>query len=594
MRRKLENIIATTDKLMYVLSREQKYYGILVLILSFVGAILETLGVSLIIPLINSLLNLKDFINNKWISALIDMFHIEDMSNVILIVGGFTILIYLFKNLYFILLSWVRAKYACKVQRELSIRMMKTYMGKGYPFFLTVNTSELMRGVFSDTSGVYSFLNQLFKLIIEFLTVVLICIYILKTDWTLAISVIILMSICLLINIGYFKNRMEKSGEKYRKYGALVNQNAIQAFQGIKEVIVGKKQKYFVDNFEKACIEQHKASVAHTVGVESPTYIIEAICIAGLLGVIICRIVYGGEDANAMIPTLSAFAIGAFRILPGLGKISSSYNTMSFYIPNLIEMYKLMREAEENDDNIDELYSEISKEKIEFKNELSIENVSWKYREGQDNILNELSMTIKKGKSVAFVGHSGAGKTTLADIILGLLMPQNGQVLLDGKDIFGMGKNWGKVIGYVPQSVYLIDSSIRNNIAFGVEDKDIDDAKVWQALEQAQLKEFVEKLDMQLDTKVGERGVRFSGGQRQRVAIARALYSNPEILVLDEATAALDNETEKAVMDSIEALQGHKTLIIIAHRITTIKKCDEIYEILNGKAQKRTYEELQK
>ena len=257
-------------------------------------------------------------------------------------------------------------------------------------------------------------------------------------------------------------------------------------------------------------------------------------------------------------------------------------------------MYRHLQEAENNRETLSNIYEnhEDTSKDVHFEQELRVKKICWKYSEGTEYILNNLDLNIQKGQSIAFIGNSGAGKTTLADIILGLLKPQSGQVTLDGKDIFSIGKEWGNIIGYVPQAVYLTDDSIRKNIAFGIKEDDIDETRVWNALEQAQLKEFVESLDEQLDTKVGERGVRFSGGQRQRVAIARALYENPDILVLDEATAALDNETESAVMESIEALQGKITLIIIAHRLTTVRKCDKIYEITNGVAVERKKSEI--
>lgn len=593
----IKSIYHSVTKLMYILNRQQKMYGVLVIIISFIGAILETLGVSLIIPLINALLTPEVLMDNKWVIILMDLFQVETSTSMVLMIGLFTIFLYVFKNAFFIIYCWIKTKYALKVQRELSIHMMKTYMGKGYSFFLNMNTSELMRGVFADTNGVYAFLNQLFKLIIEFLTVFLICIFIMKTDWILAISVVILAVICFVFIYGFFKTKMKKSGEQHRKYGAIVNQNAIQAFQGIKEVIVMRKQKFFVNNFEKACIEQQKAGVIHTVGTEIPAYLIEAICITGLLGIIVVRIALGQEDASSMLPTLSAFAVGAFRILPALGKISAGVNTMLFYIPSLNDMYTHLKKANENKDTIDKLYDDsgmIEKQSVKLEEGLVISDVHWKYEGGKDEVLRGIDINIKKGSSVAFIGQSGAGKTTLADIVLGLLKPENGRVLIDGKDIFSIGDNWSRIIGYVPQNVYLTDDSIRKNIAFGIDEKNIDDSKVWKALEQAHLKEFVMGLDKGLDTPVGERGVRFSGGQRQRVAIARALYENPDILVLDEATAALDNETEKAVMESIEELQGHKTLIIIAHRITTIRNCDDIYEIKDGKAVHRIYSDIVK
>lgn len=579
-------------KLMYIMNAEQKRYGVLLLVLSFFGALLETLGVSAIVPLINALMTPQVILENEFAGKIFAFLNINESTEIVVIVGLGVILLYVAKNLFFILLSWIRAKYACKIQRELSIFMMKTYMEKGYRFFLTKNTSELMRGVFTDTNGVYSFLNQLFKMIVDCMTVALICVYILINDWIMAVSMVALGGLCMIVIYGYFKGKMQDLGQDSRKYGAIVNQQAIQAFQGIKEVIVMRKQKYFMKNFEKACIRQKFAAVGHTVGTESPGYIIEAICITGLLGLICFRVVVGGDNPEEMLPALSAFAVGAFRILPALGKICSGFNTMNFYMPSLNDMYKQIKETECEADSLKNIYS-VSKEKKEnFEHALKLDKVCWRYTDKGEEVLKDLSMTIQKGESVALIGHSGAGKTTLADIILGLLKPQSGQVTIDGKDIFSIGEEWSSIMGYVPQSVYLTDDSIKKNIAFGVDDKEIDEKRIWEALEQAQLKEFVETLPQKLDTPIGERGVRFSGGQRQRVAIARALYANPDILILDEATAALDNDTENAVMEAIEALQGKITLIIIAHRLSTIRKCDKIYEVKEGNITERKKEDV--
>ena len=259
--------------------------------------------------------------------------------------------------------------------------------------------------------------------------------------------------------------------------------------------------------------------------------------------------------------------------------------------------YEKQQDKYKIDNSVDENVVEttlLTGDKYSFKKELKVDNVWWKYDDAENAVLKNLSMTIHKGESVGFIGASGAGKTTLADVILGLMRPQEGQVFIDGIDVYTIPKQWSRIIGYVPQVVYLTDESIKNNVAFGIPDNEIDEAMIWNALEQAQLKTFVEQLPEKLETRVGERGVKFSGGQRQRVAIARALYCNPEILVLDEATSALDNETEKAVMESIDALQGKKTLIIVAHRLSTIMNCDSVYEIKDGIACKRDKKDILK
>ena len=229
---------------------------------------------------------------------------------------------------------------------------------------------------------------------------------------------------------------------------------------------------------------------------------------------------------------------------------------------------------------------------MEFQNTLTVEHVVWQYDNQKKPVLTDACLKIKKGDSIGLIGESGAGKTTLGDIILGLLKPNQGNVLIDGLDVYAMPKSWARIVGYVPQAVFLADDTVRNNIKFGLDADISNDKLVWEALERAQLKHFVESLPDGLETIVGERGIKFSGGQRQRIAIARALYAKPEILVLDEATAALDNETEKAVMESIDALQGQITLIIVAHRLTTIRNCDKIYEIKDGKVIERSKKEI--
>lgn len=593
----LQKVKYELQKILYILNREQKMYGVLVFICSLIGALLEVLGVGIIMPLVQAFMNTEKLMENSLIRTIVQGFGIkpDDSSGIIILLTVGVILIFVLKNAYFILLSWVRIKFSCKISRELSTKMMSNYMKRGYEFFLNHNTAELSRNIGGDVSGVDTIIYQLLRVLVDSLTITMIVIYIMITDWIISVAMVVMALLCLAFIYGYFRVQMREAGKHFNEYNKISGQYLLQALHGIKEILVMNRQEYFIKNYETANREKQRGAIKQTVGAESPAYIIEGICVAGLLAVVCVRLVISEQSAMELVPALSAFAVGAFRILPSLGRISSALNTAIYYIPSLEHVYENMQEIEAYSESGNDVVA-INEQNadVKFEKEIFIKNISWHYRNAERDVISDLELVIPKGTSVAFIGQSGAGKTTLADIVLGLLQPQKGSVYVDGQDIFKLGGQLRQLMGYVPQTVYMTDDTIRNNVAFGLERERIDDAKVWKALEQAQLKEFVEKLPEGLDTYVGDRGIRFSGGQRQRIAIARALYENPEIIIFDEATAALDGETETAVMDSINSLQEYKTVIIIAHRLTTIKKCDKIYEIKGGKAVVRNYEELVK
>ena len=382
---------------------------------------------------------------------------------------------------------------------------------------------------------------------------------------------------------------MKILGENSRIYNALQTKYMLEAYGGIKEILVMQRQKYFVDNYERTLTEMQRSTIGQNVASESPAYVIETMCVMGIISAVGIRI-SGMENATAYIPSLASFAMAAFRIMPSLGRITSAINNLMYNYSSLNAAYDNLHEvnmAEKNNarerKNIKEKQTKKNKS-INFYDKMQIKNISWKYENTERFVISKLSITISKGESVGIIGTSGAGKSTLMDIILGLLKPQEGEVLVDNVDVFAIPSLWAKMVGYVPQTVYLMDDSIRNNIAFGIEEEKISDEKIWSVLKSAQIDQFVKNLPQGLDTYVGERGVRFSGGQRQRIAIARALYYDPQIIVFDEATSALDNDTEGAVMQSIENLRGVKTTIIVAHRLSTITGCDRIYEIRDGVA----------
>lgn len=602
MIKRLKSALDLLNKYNYILSSSQKKWGVVILILTLIGSLCETLGVSIILPLVQAMISPQQLRENAFLGPIIEYFNLSSDKALIWAICVFVIILYLFKNIFLLFLSYVRIKYACKVQRELSIEMIDSYMKRGYIFFLNTNTGELIRGATGSINCTYTVLYQFLKLLSETLTLGCICIFIMSTDIVMSLCVIMLALLCIItIVLGCQKN-VQKCGEIHHKYSALINTILLQTFQGIKEILVMGRQKYFIDSYKTNYTKQQKGTIGQTIATESPLYIIEAVCVCGLI-IAVCLKATNTENAASLVPQLASFAVAAFRILPSLGRISGSFNQLMFFIPGVNETYDNLKEARnkkhiKNTTNTTD-FSFDEKKLVEynfnaFTNVLSIENITWSYPNTDTNVLDNLYLEIKKGQSIAFIGKSGTGKTTLADIILGLLIPQNGQIKIDGVDIMDIPKERSHMVGFVPQNINLLDDTIRRNVAFGISDEEIDDRLVWQALEQAQLKELIEKTKHGLDTKIGERGIRFSGGQRQRFAIARALYLNPDILILDEATSALDTETETAVMESINALQGHKTMIIIAHRLTTIKNCDKIYEIINGNAVERKYEDLMK
>lgn len=596
----LQKVWDLWNKFQFILTKRQKQLGVFILIMTLAGAVMETLGVSVIVPFVQAMVTPQELMDNRYLQPFIEWLQIRSPGQLVLLLGVGIAVVYVVKNLYLVLLSYCRIRYSTKVQRELSVLMMKSYMRRGYLFFAQVNTSDLLRGVLGDVSAVYQIMYNAFRVFAELFTSVAIIIFIMKTDIMMAACVVVLALICFIVVVMGFRKPMRRLGLEFRASNSEVNKHSLQAFQGIKEVIVMHRQQFFVDRYEKAFYKQQRATIGQTVASESPAYIIEGVCVVGLILAVGLRM-YNGSDSAEFIPKMASFAMAAFRILPSLGRITSSFNQIVYYTPSLNKAYQNLKEVREAEKaEAEEISALIEQDKSEeppagageagADDYLSIVDIHWKYPASDHEVLSGINIHIKKGTSVAFIGHSGAGKTTLADIILGLYKPQAGCIKLEGKDIRTMDGKWSECVGYIPQSVYLTDDTIRNNVAFGIDEPD--DELIWQALEQAQLKEFVAGLPDRLDTVVGDRGVRFSGGQRQRVAIARALYYNPPILILDEATSALDTETETAVMEAINSLQGHKTLIIVAHRLTTIRNCDIIYEIAGGYAVERNKEEI--
>lgn len=555
------------------------------------SSILEMLGIAVVMPFMSTLTNSEEIMKKWYIKQLVNLFGINDFYGFLLLMGIVVSLVYIAKNVTLLLTRNYQSKFQCGIQSDMSIEMLEHCTMRPYSYFLGVNSSEILTNIFNDSNNVYNIVGAFMSLVSEGLTVLLIGILIFMTDPIMAVGLIAMTAVCVLIIVFGFKRRSMEAGIRYRDSYNEMYKDAMQTVGGIKEIDVTGSGKYFIQKFGKNRNEFKKAQIVGNFLNLLPERVVETFFICGIILVLVFRIRWG-MDVEASIVTLSAFAVAGYRLLPSINKLSNNMTNLIYYQPSLEASYSNIIEARKAEAERHE-YIKIhadDESKVRdkrFEELIRVDNIDFTYDAAERKVLEGLSLDLKKGKSIALIGESGSGKSTLSDILLGLLMPDKGSVYMDGTDIYTIPSKWHNLVGYVPQSVYLLDASIRENIAFGIDKNDISDEKVWNAVREAQLEKYVKSLPDGIDTFVGERGVRLSGGQRQRIAIARALYNDPDILILDEATSALDNETEKAVMESVDALHGHKTMIIVAHRLTTIENCDEIYEIRNGKAVRR-------
>lgn len=579
-------------QLAFILNYRQKwqFFGLAISMI-FVAA-LETLSVGVIIPFILVMLSPEELMLNKYAMIVMNLLKIENYYQILFTVAILVIAIYLLKMVIILTANYLQARFRNGLERDLSNWMLEAYLHKEYTFHINTNSSEVVRGVHSDVSGVASVVDAYSSLLSEGLTCILIGCFLMYVNPIMTVFMLGLAGVTSLCTVLVFKKKTNTSGEKCREAYQKKIQYIQQSENGIKDIIVRQKYDYFVAQFKQYSEQANRYNTRYLCITKVPSRVVEVVFISGLLLMsVFC--VRGGGDTSVYVTQLGAFAVAAVRILPSISNLAVGMNNLIYFRPALEAAYSNLPSekdrniTEKKDTEIEEWERELS-----FQNVLKVEHVRWRYNENQEYVLKDVSLSIYKGEAIALIGPSGAGKTTLADIILGLFVPKAGEVMLDGINIHQYPKQWSEIIGYVPQSLFLLDDTIRNNVAFGVPEEEIIEEEVWRALEQAQLKETVESWPKKLDTGLGELGVKISGGQRQRIAIARALYYDPEILVLDEATSALDTETEQAVMESVDALHGKKTLIIVAHRLSTIRKCDKIYEVAEGGIRLRDKEEV--
>lgn len=582
-------------KLSLIFPVKERWYFVGLFFLSLIGTALDFFGVSLILPLVNMLVTPGELEGKWWFSLLKSFFHISKTSDAMLVVVLLIIAVYILKNVYAIYMSVVQGIFLARNRINTSAKFLNCYMRKPYTFHLQHNTAEVVRSINSDVSSAYSLVSSIMGLISNGLITILLVAYLISVDPKLTLAIVAGLTIYSVLYFLIIRKKMRAAGQESRRLSVRMIKAIHQSVGGIKEVKVMGREQYFVDSYSEngdAFIDNQKKYIIYT-GI--PRHLIEILCVVGVLGLVAFKIATDPDNLSAIVGSLSAFAVAAIKLLPSANSINSTINGMTYLIPSLDAVCEVI-DDNFNHPNVSDTCTDVSVDKSDVElcskdSDITLTNIFFTYPEMDDPVLKDVNLTIRHGTSVGIMGVTGAGKTTLVDIILGLLEPQVGKVYYGDLDISKDYAEWQKHIGYIPQNIYLTDESIRNNVALGVYEDDIDDERVWKALEDAQLADFVRGLKDGLDTVIGERGVRISGGQRQRIGIARALYYNPDILFFDEATAALDTETERAVMASVNRLSREKTCIIIAHRLSTIEQCDIVYKVENNQVHEANLQE---
>lgn len=571
---------------MVLLDKKQKHKMVLLVFLMLIGAVLETLGVSMILPVMSVVMEENAVQKHAYLQVICDLFHIayDDTRTLMILVMVGLIVIFAVKNVFLFFQQKVQLKFVYTNQFATSRRMMINFMERPYEYYLNADTSVIQRSITSDVNNMYGLILSLLQLVSEGIVFVCLIAVSLVSDVMMSITVALLLVVVLAIIKWVLKPIMRKAGEENQDYYSGLYKWIDQSVMGIKEIKIANKENYFINEYAKCGEGYVNAVQRYNLYNATPRLLIETVALAGMIFYMMIQLL-SGVQVTAILPQLTLLALVAMRLIPCANRINNHLTSISYFEPFFMGVSDNLQE-EIRDESIDynaaSYQKKVEVQKLEIRHNIQLKDIVYKYPNTETLIFDRANMEIPIGKSVGIVGTSGAGKTTIVDILLGLLQIQSGEIRADGVEVREHYQSFLKDIGYIPQTIFMIDSTIRKNVAFGVADEDIDDAKVWRALQEAQLDEFVRGLPDGLDTSIGERGIRISGGQRQRIGIARALFEDPEVLVLDEATSALDNETEAAIMESINMLHGKKTLIIIAHRLQTIEKCDMVYRVEKG------------
>ena len=542
-----------------------------IVVMVIVGMFLETISLGIVVPIIGILT--QDDYQQKY-PFIVDIFGNLSREELISAVMVAMVLIYVVRSLFLFWSLWIQKGFSASVSGRLSQSLFSIYLRQPYMFHLQRNSSTLMRNAKNATSVVTCGVDPFLVLLTDGLVAIAMFALLIAVEPVGTLAVLLVFGLSTFVFQRTTRRRIDNWGYQVDYHETKILQHLQEGFGGAKDVKVLGRENEFLSQHEKHLGESIRINRIYNVILTLPRSFMEIITIVGLCLLVVSMVVRGRELAD-IVPILGLFAAAAFRVMPSINRLLMATQTLIFNRSIIASVYK--------DFLLDSPESHSLKSETKFATQLELTDVSFKYPTAATASLQNVSLVVKRGEAVGFVGPSGAGKSTLVDVILGLFAPTSGVVKVDGQDVQQNLRNWQNQIGYVPQAIYLTDDTLRRNVAFGLNDENIDDNLVRNAIRLAQLEEFVATLPEKLETVVGERGVRLSGGQRQRIGIARALYHNPSVLVLDEATSSLDTPTEHGVMQAVQALQGSKTVLIVAHRLSTVEYCDRLYKIENAR-----------
>lgn len=574
-------MIKILKKINILMDKKQKRTMAKLMCMMVIAALLESGAAMMIMTVVQLIVDPETMAQGETYQLICSMFGLQSTKSFSTLAILGLIILYIAKNGFQFILQKSLYSFTYRNQFATASNLMKSFVKRDYEYYLNAETSVIQRSITADVSNMYALIQSVLQIASETIVALFLVGTLALLDPVMTVIVAVLLLVTLIVIKSIIKPIMNRTGKENQDYGASMFAWIAQTIQGIKDIKVAGKEQYFINEYCKVGRGYVKAMERSSMFNNTPKLLIETVCVAGLLGYILVLIL---ADANVsgMIPLLSAFGIAAMRLLPAASRINNQMTSMAFNEPFFFNVSDNLIE-ETNEENTDISYAVVAKEKLPVTKAVTLKDITYHYPNSDKLIFNHANVSFPIGKSIGVVGASGAGKTTIIDILLGLLNLQTGQVLADDVDIKTQYREWLQNVGYIPQMIFLLDADIRKNVAFGVPEDEIDDERLWYALKEAQLDEFVKTLPEGVHTGIGERGIRLSGGQRQRIGIARALYNDPEVLILDEATSALDNDTEAAIMDSINRLHGKKTLIIIAHRLQTIEKCDMVFRVEEGK-----------